>query len=943
MANKVIKTRMQQKHDTSENWAKAENFSPLIGEIIVYDDLNKFKIGDGKTNVNDLPFASGGIGDSGTGDSSTIFNSDENKALTAFSAASGYKTIAGKRAFKITAKPSDTSFTLDSVDGLAVDDVVSYSVIAKNTTSWKEVQDLGKITSITDKTITLDTPISTTLTQELIAANQSSTNRIACRLWVNAKPEIGTYDLSTKANARGRENKALGEASDVGGKGNIVTGPYGAAINSGNRVDAETGFAFGAGNTIESGAIRSAVGGEKNLVKAPHSLLGGYQNESESKAAYSVGWGHLLKVQNENEAVFGRYNEPKDSLIFSVGCGIESTGRKNAFEIYSDGTVNMNGDFRRVAYINAPQNAGGWVKFADYTFSRYRQGGALLNIKQTYVGKKYNILVELELNTDDTGFHPDEGIIFRQLAGKDICDKIGYVIDSATNNISFYIKKTRYDHIYINLLSDTFGGYMKYYSNNPIEANEPAFTAKMSNSLLGASKEYVDNKFSNIDLSDYYTKSQVDSKLSSVYKFVGSISTPMLIPSVTHQKGDVYNCRWGGRIPDDYSSSRTITALTYTKVSNTSYTGTITFSEDITYDLMYAEYFGITIEGYSDTQMFLTGRITNAHSGDVSECSELKFQVDPTEFSDYEIQISGLYNNPIIEFLNTVSGITSPISCTACNISRDSYVTHHPQQLVSKGGNIAYTGTNDPYYWDVLGTTIDISAKADKATTLAGYGITDTYTKTEIDNKITSVYKYKGSKQIFSELPSSATCVTGDVWNVESEVSRNFYGVKVVSVYAYGMGFDGEGGEMVLADASAFAIGKTYQVCTDGKKILGTITPTGISGNTLSFTHQTNSDYYGVFCDIAETKDPDYWNTWMEGTAVSINETYYFYSADFASTPPGTDKITKIINEGGTNFAWTGTAWDALGGTVDFSDYYTRTQVDGKIAAAIESALNTEV
>ncbi|MDY6314753.1 MAG: hypothetical protein SPL89_06245 [Clostridia bacterium] len=232
---------------------------------------------------------------------------------------------------------------------------------------------------------------------------------------------------------------------------------------------------------------------------------------------------------------------------------------------------------------------------------------------------------------------------------------------------------------------------------------------------------------------------------------------------------------------------------------------------------------------------------------------------------------------------------------------------------------------------------------AEKSDTLSGYGITDAYTKTEIDGKIASVYKYKGSKRTFSELPPSAACVAGDVWNVESEVSRNFYGVKVVSVYAYGMGFDGEGGEMELTDVSAFTVGKTYQVCTEGKKILGTMTPTGISGNTLTFTYLTNSDYYGVFCDIAETKDSDYWNTWMEGTAVSINETYYFYSADFASTPPGTDKITKIINEGGTNFAWTGTAWDALGGTVDFSDYYTRAQVDGKIAAAIESALNTEV
>lgn len=516
MANKVIKTRMVQKHDTSENWAKAENFSPLVGEIIVYDDLNKFKIGDGKTNVNDLPFT--GVGNSGIGSSSTVLNSDENKALTAFSAASGYKTIAGKKAFKITAKPSDTSFTLDSVDGLVVGDVVSYSIpqsgSGTSSVAWKEMQDIAKITAISAKTITLDAAIPNNLAAADIANYQSSTNRIACRLWVNEKPEIGTYDLSTKANARGRECKALGEASDVGGKGNVVTAPYGAATNSGNKVDAENGFAFGGGNTLEQSANRSAIGGINNTGRAYASFLGGNQSESEETARESFGWGMGLKVTNPNEAVVGKFNEPKTGLLFSAGNGTNEGNRHNAFEIYDDGSVSAQGDIKRVAYATT-ENQTGWVKFAEYSFATYKQGGALFNIKQTYVGKKYNVLIELELNTVDSGYHPDEGIIFRQLAGKDICDDVGYVIDSATNNISFYIKKHRYDYIYINLLSDTFGDYMKYYSNNPIEANTPTFTGKMSNSLLGASKEYVDTKFGSIDLSDYYTKSEVDSKIAA--------------------------------------------------------------------------------------------------------------------------------------------------------------------------------------------------------------------------------------------------------------------------------------------------------------------------------------------------------------------------------------------------------------------------------------------
>lgn len=53
---KLINSRLRQKIDTAENWAKAVNFKPLEGEIIVYSDLRKFKVGDGNTLVNDLQF-----------------------------------------------------------------------------------------------------------------------------------------------------------------------------------------------------------------------------------------------------------------------------------------------------------------------------------------------------------------------------------------------------------------------------------------------------------------------------------------------------------------------------------------------------------------------------------------------------------------------------------------------------------------------------------------------------------------------------------------------------------------------------------------------------------------------------------------------------------------------------------------------------------------------
>ena len=61
MANNTIKTRIQLKNDTEEHWSLATNFIPKEGEVIIYsaDDTHPFsrlKVGDGTTNVVDLPF-----------------------------------------------------------------------------------------------------------------------------------------------------------------------------------------------------------------------------------------------------------------------------------------------------------------------------------------------------------------------------------------------------------------------------------------------------------------------------------------------------------------------------------------------------------------------------------------------------------------------------------------------------------------------------------------------------------------------------------------------------------------------------------------------------------------------------------------------------------------------------------------------------------------------
>ena len=62
MAEKILNSRMIQKHDIEENWEKAVNFIPKQGEIIIYDidnnyDYERIKVGDGTTTVSALPFS----------------------------------------------------------------------------------------------------------------------------------------------------------------------------------------------------------------------------------------------------------------------------------------------------------------------------------------------------------------------------------------------------------------------------------------------------------------------------------------------------------------------------------------------------------------------------------------------------------------------------------------------------------------------------------------------------------------------------------------------------------------------------------------------------------------------------------------------------------------------------------------------------------------------
>ena len=88
-----------------------------------------------------------------------------------------------------------------------------------------------------------------------------------------------------------------------------------------------------------------------------------------------------------------------------------------------------------------------------------------------------------------------------------------------------------------------------------------------------------------------------------------------------------------------------------------------------------------------------------------------------------------------------------------------------------------------------------VSNKADAATTLAGYGITDAYTKTEVDGLISGALHYKGTQATFAALTAAVAAGTitpkdGDVWNITTAGGTDSKGTAIKAgdnVAAYGV------------------------------------------------------------------------------------------------------------------------------------------------------------
>lgn len=134
---------------------------------------------------------------------------------------------------------------------------------------------------------------------------------------------------------------------------------------------------------------------------------------------------------------------------------------------------------------------------------------------------------------------------------------------------------------------------------------------------------------------------------------------------------------------------------------------------------------------------------------------------------------AGTYKSVTVDAKGVVTGGTNPTTLSGYGIS-DANISNGTITLGSdtitpltsiSNSDLPASGVSAGTYTSVTVDAKGVVTAGTSPTTLSGYGITDAYTKSEIDTKMTSAMHYKGSVATVADLPASNNEV-GDFYNV---------------------------------------------------------------------------------------------------------------------------------------------------------------------------------
>lgn len=319
-------SRIKQKHDTTENWA-ANNPILLEGEIGYDTDLKAFKIGDGTTHWNNLPYQPGMINNIQIENymdpttqtvkwavhSGEIFNDYVNNKASVGSHAEGSHTEAIARGYKILSLQKDS----DNY----------YIVKISNTTDQGVVKDPYTIVSnLGEKKLVLFNPNMKSLyyssfTMSIMGdpAYLTFKSTIHANFIENAfSPSyISTYNLdgvheipvSANAHAEGYNTKARGNVSHSEGYNTIAVGEYQHVQGKNNIIDSKNKYAHIVGNGESNNKLSNAhtIDWDGNAWYQGNIKIGGTGYDDENATTIAT-----------TDSIIGKSGISKESVTFGI-------------------------------------------------------------------------------------------------------------------------------------------------------------------------------------------------------------------------------------------------------------------------------------------------------------------------------------------------------------------------------------------------------------------------------------------------------------------------------------------------------------------------------------------------------------------------------------------------------------------------------------------------
>jgi hypothetical protein len=333
-----------------------------------------------------------------TDEGGEIFNDYRtNQALGTFSHSEGTQTQAGSKAFTVLGIDKENrTYTLDSVEGLEVNDIYSVALYFSNATA-NQKENVGKITAIDaeNNTVTVDVfyaeedrefAIPESYINEFGVDEERNTFRII------AKPLVGTRNIGFGTHSEGQESQALAKGSHAEGDACVAYGPWSHAEGKGTKAgysahaegkstvaagfhshaegtsavaDGWASHAEGAatksigsyshaeGNKTEAKGLNSHAEGSVTVAEGSNSHAEGSNtlakgNRSHAEGKDTVAEGHDshaggvgTKATTTAQTAVGKYNTENADALYIVGNGTSDIKRNNAFVVYNDGTAEV--------------------------------------------------------------------------------------------------------------------------------------------------------------------------------------------------------------------------------------------------------------------------------------------------------------------------------------------------------------------------------------------------------------------------------------------------------------------------------------------------------------------------------------------------------------------------------------------------------------------------